>query len=201
MLYSSLNVYHSAISSMHLPCEGRPVGKHPLVACIIGLHLLAVPCSLSIRGFGMQMSSYSIFKIWGIVIPSRWGTLLENQPCCLRQYEPIDHQTRHSSLSLTAKSCHARLLFPTEIHKRYCPGHKRTAFIVSAFERDALICLLQCLSTYIRRTPLLNTEAEKSPLFIFFIKPRRPVSSSSLAHWLKAVLSTAGITRSSAHST
>ena len=53
MLYSSLNVYHSAISSMHLPCEGRPVGKHPLVACIIGLHLLTVPCSLSIRGFGM----------------------------------------------------------------------------------------------------------------------------------------------------
>lgn len=111
------------------------------------------------------------------------------------------HQTRHSSLSLTAKSRHARLLFPTEIHKRYCPGHKRTAFIVSAFERDALICVLQCLSTYIRRTPLLNTEVEKSPLFIFFIKPHRPVSSSSLAHWLKAVLSTAGITGSSAHST
>ena len=67
------------------------------------------------------------------------------------------------------------------------------AVIVPVFEGDTLICPLQCLTSYIRRTSSLRSESKESSLFILFVKPHKPVSSASVACWLKSVLLSAGI--------
>ena len=52
MSYNSLNVYRSAILSIHLPCEGRSIGEHPLVSRVLRGTFISRPPQPNIRLFG-----------------------------------------------------------------------------------------------------------------------------------------------------
>ena len=202
MSYSSLNVYRSAISSIHLPCEGRPIGEHPLVSRVLRGAFTRRPPQPKHQAF------------WDVeVVLSSLRELGDNESLTLGDLSrklamllALVSANRSSDLAkLSLSHCqvmpYKAVFFPTDLRKQDRPGHKRAAFIVPAFEGDALICPFQCLSVYIRRTSPLRTESEAGPLFISFVKPHKPVSSASLARWLKSVLSSAGIKGFTAHST
>ena len=55
---------------------------------------------------------------------------------------------------------------------------------------DPSLCTMSTLAEYILRTEKLRSS---SKLFISFIRPHKPVTTSTVGRWIKSVLSSAGI--------
>ena len=68
-------------------------------------------------------------------------------------------------------------------------------FFLAIFPPDRRLCFSTYLRIYERKTTIVRpTSAQgKNLLFLSYIKPHKPVSSSTLARWAKSVLSLAGI--------
>ena len=90
---------------------------------------------------------------------------------------------------------------PKNLAKQARRGRPVVTFFFPSFSEDPLLCPVRTLKSYESATGSLR--GEQSRLFISFIKPHKPVSSSSIARWLKAVLELAGIDTSifKSHST
>ena len=77
-------------------------------------------------------------------------------------------------------------------------------FVFPAFTTDKNLCPKEALSEYVSRTESFRGTGSdrKTKLFLSYIKPHSPISSSSIARWILAMLSLAGIDASSfkAHS-
>jgi site-specific recombinase XerD len=74
-------------------------------------------------------------------------------------------------------------------------GDSPTRSFHVAFAQDFDLCPVQCLKSYEYRTrnsrPLDGQQP--NPLFLSYIQPYKPVSSASLARWIKSLLKLAGI--------
>lgn len=70
-----------------------------------------------------------------------------------------------------------------------------------SFEEDKKLCIVTVLTEYVNRTKL--TRGSYTQLLLSFCKPSKPVSTDTIARWLKKVLENAGIdiNKYGAHST
>ena len=67
---------------------------------------------------------------------------------------------------------------------------------------DSTLCPVQTLQLYLNRTVDWRQNMEKTRLFLSLIRPHHPVTSATIARWLKQVLKEAGVSDEfSAHST
>ena len=59
----------------------------------------------------------------------------------------------------------------------------------------ASVCPVAALKEYISRTEVLRSKngTFESKLFLSFIKPNKPVSTATIARWIKSVLDSAGV--------
>ena len=81
-----------------------------------------------------------------------------------------------------------------ELTKTKRPAKPHLSFILHKFEQDTLLDVIACLETYIKCTKLLRRdESRKCSLLISYTKPHRPVVACSIARWLKAIMTRAGI--------
>jgi hypothetical protein len=78
---------------------------------------------------------------------------------------------------------------------------------VQRYERDSLICPVQCFEAYVARTREFRSLDncglfEPSQLFLGVSCPHAPIKACSIARWVKTALANAGIdiTKYSAHS-
>ncbi len=202
MSYNSLNVYRSAISSIHLPCEGRSIGEHPLVSHVLRGAFISRPPQPKHQAFW----DVEVVLRYFVDVGDNDSLILGDLTKKLAMLLELTSANRSSDLArISLSHCqvtpHQAVFTPSDLRKQDRPGHKRMAVIVPAFEGDSLICPLQCLTSYIGRTSPLRSESKEGPLFISFLKPHKLVSSASVARWLKSVLSSAGIEGFTAHST
>jgi len=73
--------------------------------------------------------------------------------------------------------------------------------VFSLFE-DKKLCPVACLQAYERATTTLQTTKSAAQLFLAMVPPHQPVTSSTIARWLKMSLEKAGLDPEfSAHST
>ena len=79
---------------------------------------------------------------------------------------------------------------PTSLSKQSRQGKPVKEFFFPRFEENLDLCPVQALELYISKTKSLTTQ---SLLFISFVKPYGPVTSSTIARWLKETLLKAGI--------
>ena len=63
------------------------------------------------------------------------------------------------------------------------------------FVEDSSLCVVQCLQQCEKVTHPFRkfTPGDPQPLFLSYVKPHNPVTSQRLAHWIKEMLSAAGI--------
>ena len=80
---------------------------------------------------------------------------------------------------------------PTALAKQAKPGRIMKDFFFPRFIENERLCPVQSLTLYIERTRELRGNNDQ--LFISFIKPHHPVTSSTIARWLKSVMESAGI--------
>ena len=71
------------------------------------------------------------------------------------------------------------------------PGKSQHKIIISSFCDDLRLCPFTHLKEYLRRTETLRSNDDY--LFVSYCKPHRGVCSSSIARWLKLVLSLSNI--------
>ena len=71
------------------------------------------------------------------------------------------------------------------------PGKHQAPLELVHYPEEPKLCIVKTLSHYLERTKVLR--GEHSALFISFHKPHNPVSKDTIARWVKATLSDAGI--------
>ena len=199
--YRSLNCYRSALLSTLLPVEGIPVGQHPLVIRLLkGVFNLRPP-----------MPRYT--HTWDV---SKVLTLLKemgpNENLNLKRLTQklvmllaLVLGQRCSDLVRLSLSGHSytsdSVVLPClGLAKQAKPKQCLQPVVIKSF-KDKLLCPVACIRAYESSTSKLRTDGVWK-LFLAVIPPHQPLTSSSIARWIKKSLKEAGIDECfTAHST
>ena len=201
--YRSLNAYRSAISSVHDKVDGHDVGQHPLISRLLKgafntrppqpryastWNVATVTAYLDRLGANEKISltdlTHKTAMLMALVRPCRSADLA-NLNINFKQFSP-----------------EGVTFFPTKLAKQSRPGKEMTTFFFPAFPHNDRLCPVQALRVLELRTSERRKEKKQSSLFLALIKPYNPVAPSTIARWLKSILSKAGIDTSTfkAHS-
>ena len=190
--YRSLNSYRSAIASMHTNIDGVSIGQHPLVSRLLKGAFHSRP----------PLPRYT--ETWEV---SKVLALLSGQDVSHKSpLKVLTHRTV-MLLALTRPSRSADLskldlkgykntpegvvFHPNDLSKQSRLGKDLKDFFFPRFSENQKLCPAFSLELYIGATQPLR--GNSSQLFISFIKPHRPVTSSTIVRWLKEVIHEAGI--------
>ena len=190
--YNSINAYRSAISSVHEKIDGSDVGQHPTITRLMKgifndrpplprytntwdvqtvlnyLRSLGDNASLSLK-----LLTLKTVMLLALTRPSRSADLSQLD-LSSRRYKPDGVE-----------------FLPKHLAKQSRRGRPIASFFFPSFSEEALLCPVQTLKSYESATGSLR--GEESRLFIAIIKPHKPVSSSTIARWLKLSIELAGI--------
>lgn len=81
---------------------------------------------------------------------------------------------------------------PTKLAKQSRQAKPMTDFFFPLYGEDNKLCPVHTLKEYEKRTSQYR-DSDDSQLFLALIKPYKPVSSSTIARWIKTFLADAGI--------
>ena len=193
--HRSINTIRSAVSMTHKSVEGLPVGQHPLVTRLLkGVYNQRPP-----------MPRYT--STWDVdVVTKHIVSMGRNEDL------PLKHLSRKLVMlmalikasrtsELRALDIRFRIYKPdgvifklTSLTKKRNPGLPLKELFFRAFPSDERLCIVHCLRQYEKITQeLRSSELEEKPLFISYTRPHKPVTSQRLAHWIKDLLSEAGV--------
>ena len=195
--YQSLNSYRSAISSVHEAVDGVSVGTHPAVTRLLkGVFHLKPP-----------MPRYSSFWDVGTVI-TYFKSLGTNEGLTLRQLTlktvmllALTRPSRSADLSQLdiywrSYQSNGVTFRPAHLAKQNKSSKHRPDFFFPYFKDDPMICPVETLKAYEERTKEfrdLKSSKPKTLLFLSWIGEHKPVTSSSIARWLKETMKDAGV--------
>ena len=191
--YNSLNSYRSAISSVHEKVEGQSIGQHPLVSRVLKGAFNEKP----------PMPRYSHF--WDVGSVLRYIKQLgDNNALSLKWISiktamlmALTRPSRSADLS----KLDIKLRTYTSKGVRFQPSHlskqSRSTIPVKEFffpyyAADKSLCPVMALQTYEERTASFRSE-KSSYLFLSWIGKHEPVTSSTIARWLRTCLQESGI--------
>ena len=190
---SSLNVFRSAVSSVHEKVDGVEIGKHPTITRLLkgAFHERPpLPRYVStwdvnvvlqyLKGLGpssdlsLKQLTYKLVMLLALTRPS--------------------HSADLSSLSLARRrfSPEGVPFLPATLAKQSRQGKPLVEFFFPSFSHDEGLCPVQTLRQYESVTSPLRLGVQQE-LFLAIVKPHKPVSSCTIARWLKCVLNDAGI--------
>ena len=83
---------------------------------------------------------------------------------------------------------------PSGLSKTSRPGDLAKTSFHAAFKEDKDLCPVECLKCYELRTKEFRSFTNGvNKLFLSYILPHKPVSSATLARWIKSLLQLAGV--------
>ena len=73
---------------------------------------------------------------------------------------------------------------------------------IGHLKEEPLLCPLATLKQYLSSTKRLSdTPPKEEKLFLSYVKPHKPVTTSTISHWIVSVLTASGVDQFRAHST
>lgn len=178
----------------HVEVEGVPIGQHPLVTRLMkGVYNLRPPkprytytwdvdivvsyveklgenANLPLRKLSQKLA-----LLMALVVASRTSEL-QALDLRFRVYRPNGVLFRLVGITKTQQT-----------------GSPPKEQFFGAFSEKRL-CVVECLRQYERVTASRrDPQSEAQPLFLSYIKPFKPVTSQRIAHWIKDLLSEAGV--------
>lgn len=191
--YSTLNSYRSALSSTLPPLEGFAIGQHPLVVKLLqGM-------------FNSRPPQPRYTSIWQVrdVLDHIKGHLHDNGSLPLRDL--TRKLVTLLALATASRASDLHLLdirFMTFYENRVeftLAGLTKTrrsgppkVSSIRTFPSDPGLCPVKALREYLNKTSSLR-HPNPQRLLISWRKPYKPVSSSTVARWIKSVLKESGI--------
>lgn len=100
-----------------------------------------------------------------------------------------------AALDLNNRSfCPEGVIFnPSHLSKQSRPSHSGVEFFFPAFKDDERLCPVTALKAYELKTKNFRRDKGENRLFRSFIGQHKPVSSSTIARWIKSCLQKAGV--------
>ena len=199
---NSLNAYRSAISSVHDKVDDVEVGKHPLVARLLKGAFHARPPLPRYSGTWNVQVVLDCMLQWGDTSTLSLKLLTFKLVMLMSLARP----SRSADLvSLHLDNCQFKpegvVFLPSSLAKQSRQGKPLTDYFFASFPDNKQLCPVETLHHYRHVTAPLRKR--NNQLFIGIVKPHNPVTSSTIARWLKEVLKMSGIdvTKFTAHST
>ena len=203
--YPTIEVHRSAISSFHIPLKGVVVGWHPLVTKFMkGIFSLRPPKPRYFVTWDVN-HVLQLLRSWS---PAK-SSSLKKLSLKLAMLGALITASRSSSLAkldlkfrfFVSNGVYFKIADLTKCSRPERPGQK---IFFASFPPDRRLCFCTYLKVYIERTKASHptNSGAKNPLFLSYIKPHGPVTSTTLARWVKSTLAEAGIdtTKFKAHS-
>ena len=191
LAYSAINTAISYLSTFLGVAASKAIGTHPLVIRFM-------------KGIARQRPTLPRYQyIWDV---NTVLTMFRIQP--LPEFVSLYDLTLRTVTLLalvSAQRCQTihmldldKMLFDKDryvftIHddfKHSRPGNNELNVELPAYTKDIRICIVRTLSIYLRKTKPLR---KSSKLFVSVIEPHKAVSKDTIARWIKATLSMAGI--------
>ena len=194
--YRTINVYRSALSAVLPEIDATSVGAHPLVCQLLkGIfhlrppepkysHTWSVSQVLTYikslgnnEGLSLKLLSLKLVTLLALTAPDRSSDLAKKD-LRFRVYHPEGVSFRLPGLSKTSK-----------------PGDSPKSSFHASFGEDKDLCPVSCLKCYETNTKEFRSTDinQNNKLFLSYISPHNPVTSSTLARWIKNMLQLAGI--------
>ena len=196
LAYRSLNVPRSAISSTHPKIDGFSVGQHAYVTRLLKGALNKRP----------PKPRYS--HTWNVDVMIKYMISLgKNSTLSLKAISM-------KLLTLFALTCPERISALASLDLRHCSvlpegvsfkltvprksgsADKPAEAFFARFDQDRKLCPVDCFRYYLKLSRNVRPVIPSSlpdKLFISFIRPHKPVTSTTLGRWLRTFMSAAGI--------
>ena len=199
--YSAVNTARSALSSVLLFPANTTFGSHPIVSRLLkgifelrpalpkyqGIWDVSVVLNLlgnwQIQDLSLKDLSFKLTMLLALTTSQRVQTL-----------KALDIH----SMTLNTKQC---VFVINSVLKTTKPGKHLTNIQIEAFVANKNLCPLEHLKQYLEKTSAIR--GLHTQLLLSYQKPHRPVSTDTIARWIKVVLAQAGVNTElfSAHST
>ena len=202
--YRSLNAYRSAISSVHEKVDGIEVGKHPLVARMLKGAFNERPPRPKYESVWRVDQVLTMFREDGGSASLSLQDLTIKTAMLLALTRPC-RGSDLAELDLSNRSYvpEGVVFQPSHLSKQSRPSHHNISFFFPSFKEDKCLCPVEALRAYEERTASFRNNAGENRVFRSFIGKHGPVTSSTIARWIKSCLQKAGVdtTVFKAHST
>ena len=199
--YSALNTIRSALSTVIFPTD-QSFGSHPLVTRFLkgvfesqpSLPRYQATWNVSdVLNYLRTMGPVEELKLKDLTFKTvMLVVLLSGQRC----------QTVHAFTLSGMKQLDNQITFEINtLLKTSKPGKHLKPLVFKAYPVDKLLCVVTCLKQYLLKTSVVRDG--NNELWLSFNKPHKPVSTDTIARWIKTVMGKAGIDTScyGAHST
>ncbi|KAM4748709.1 uncharacterized protein WCC33_006088 [Rhinophrynus dorsalis] len=186
--YRTINMYRSAISAGHMPVDGAPVGQCPVVCRLLrGIRFSRPPQSRyqSLWDVNLVLDFLEAWPPNGDLSLKQLSAKLTMLLCLISFRRVAD---------VHALDLHRRSFVPEGVRfdiRRRTKSNSRS-ILYPAFPLRPQLCVVRCLQEYELRTVDLRC-SNWPQLLISFRKPHFPVSTASLARWVRWVMHLAGI--------
>ena len=199
----SINAYRSAIASAHDRVDGVSVGQHPTISRLMAGVANARPPQ------PRYTTTWDVNKVLVHIEGMKNNEDLSLKDLTLKTVmllaltRPSRSADLHSlDISHVRSSPEGITFLPSKPAKQTKAGKVAKEFFFPKFGEKRILCPVDAVTQYIKRTEPLRRQ-NNTQLFIAHIKPHSPVSSSTIARWLKTMLAQAGINTEvfKAHST
>ncbi|XP_067030849.1 uncharacterized protein [Acropora muricata] len=192
--YSTVNSYGSALSSMLLPVDGYSVGEHPIIARLLkGMFHIRPPEPR--YSFAWDVNVLLTFLESRFPLSISELTQLTLKTAALLALVSAQKSQTLSALSMDFINSTATgtQFVVNSLLKSSRPGKSSLMVSLPAFPENEKLCAHSTLLHYVARTASIRQSLNSSQVFVSYGEPYNVVSSATLARWLKAVLSLAGI--------
>ena len=200
--YSALNTARGALSSLGIRCEGHLIGAHPdVVRFMKGVYNRRPPIPRYTHTWDLNVVLNFLRKL----SPVKFLTL-KDLTLKLTTLIAITNAARVQTLRLLSvnnmKKVKSEYIFTFDsLVKQSRPGFDYSVIHLKCYPPDRRLCTYTVLKEYLSRTNKIREKGRKE-LLISYVKPYKPVSTDTIARWIKSVLQRAGVDTNvySAHS-
>jgi site-specific recombinase XerD len=192
--YNTINGFRSAISAYHRKVENVPIGQHELVKKMMtaifnentptpkyGQTWSVDQVLTYIKNLGSNISlddktlTHKLTMLLALTTAARASEL---QGLDLQFMKDRGHEIEFEIPKLT---------------KTRRPGQKPQVITVKQFQENNNLDATQCVRDYILRTKNWRQTQTQHKLLLGIVNPHRPVATSTIGNWLKALMTAAGI--------
>jgi site-specific recombinase XerD len=192
--YSTINGARSAISALHVPIEGTPVGQHGLVKRLMA----------GVFNERTPMPRYADTWDVNVVLDyiKQLGTNrdlsdknLAHKLAMLLALTTANRASEIQGLDLEFMSDEEECITFTinKLTKTRRVGGKPQKVTVHQFQEDPSLDVVECIRAYIRRTHSWRLTTRQHRLLLGIVAPHNPVCTSTISNWLKQMMEAAGI--------
>ena len=188
--YSAINTARSALSTF-IVCEGKPVGRHPLIIRLLKGIFHERP---SLPRNNVTWNPEVVTNYLKTLSPVATLNLLELSQKTVMLLLLLTGQRGQSLHLLDIRNVnitknHVKIRFG-DILKTTRPGFQQKEITIKAYAPDRRLCIVTVLTEYLERTKNLR---QGTGIFIRTQKPFSGVSRDTISRWAKVVMQKSGL--------